>query len=53
VPGEVQVGYEEEFLLRISGNALATAARGGGAVTIPGGVDGDVALRDVGSGRYW
>jgi len=34
----VQVGYEERFLLRKSGAAVAQAAQGGGAVTIPGGV---------------
>ena len=38
VPGEVQVEYHEEFLLRKSGAAVAQAAQGGGAVTVPGGV---------------
>ena len=28
-PGEVQVGYEEEFLLSKNGEALAQAAQGG------------------------
>ena len=36
--GEVQVGYQEKFLLRKSGNALEQAAQGSGGVTIPGGV---------------
>ena len=34
----VQVGYEEEFLLRKSSEAVAQAAQGGGGVTVPGGV---------------
>jgi len=34
----VQVGYEEEFLLRESSEAVAQAAQGGGGVTVPGGV---------------
>jgi len=38
VPGEVQVGNEETFLLRKSSQALGRVARGGGGVTIPGGV---------------
>ena len=37
-PGEVQVGYYEEFLLRKSDEALEEAAQGSGGVTIPGGV---------------
>ena len=32
------VGYQERFLLRKSGAAVAQAAQGGGAVTVPGGV---------------
>jgi len=53
VPGDVQIGYLEKFLLRKSGAALAQTARGGGAVTIPGGVQNrvDVAQRDVVSGH--
>lgn len=35
---EVQVGYEERFLLNSSGEAVAQAARGGRVVTVPGGV---------------
>ena len=31
-------GYQETFLLRRSGEALAQAAQGGGGVTIPGDV---------------
>ena len=47
-PWEVQVGYEEKFLLRKLGNTLAQTAQGGGGVTAFGGVqDGDVALRDM------
>jgi len=38
LPGEVQVGYLEEFLLLKSSEALAQAAQGGGGVTDPGGV---------------
>ena len=38
MPGRIQVGYEEEFLLRKSSEAVAQAAQGGGAVTVPGGV---------------
>ena len=36
--GEVQVGYQEKFLLGNSGGELVQAARGGGRVTVPGGV---------------
>ncbi len=35
---EVQVGHEEKFLLRKSGEAVAQAAQGGDGVAIPGGV---------------
>jgi len=38
VPGEVQVGCQEQFLLSKSGEAVAQAAQGGGGVTGPGGV---------------
>jgi len=38
VPEEVQVGYQEKFLLRRRGEALAQAAQGGGGVTILEGV---------------
>ena len=38
VPGEVQVGYQEKFLFRKSGEVLAQAAHGGGGVIIPGDV---------------
>ena len=38
MPGGVQVGYGEKCILRKSGAAVAQAAQGGGAVTIPGGV---------------
>jgi len=37
-PGEVQVGYEEKFLLQKSGDAVAQLPREVGGVTIPGGV---------------
>ena len=37
-PEEVQVGYQEEIILRKSSEALAQAAQGGGQVTIPEGV---------------
>ena len=49
MPEEVHVGYYEKFLLRRSGEAVAQAAQGGGAVTVSGGVQNcvDVALRDV------
>lgn len=36
--GEVQVGYEEKFLLRKRCEALEQAAQEGGAVTIPEGI---------------
>jgi len=35
VPGEVQAGYLEKFLLRRSGEALEQGAQGGGGITIP------------------
>ena len=38
MPGELQVGYSEEFLLRKSDEALEQPAQGGGGVTVPGGV---------------
>ena len=37
-PGEVQVGYQEKFLLRKSGNTLEQAVQRGSGDTIPGGV---------------
>ena len=39
-PGEVQAGYEEQFLCQKSGDAVAQLHRegAGGGVTIPGGV---------------
>jgi len=40
--GEVQVGNEETFLLRKSSQALGGVAQGGGGVTVPGGVQGEV-----------
>ena len=49
MPGEVQVGNEETFLLRKSSQALGQVAQGGGGVTVPGGVQGklDLVLRDI------
>ena len=38
MPGDFQVEYLEKILLRKYGEALAQAARGGGGVTVPGGV---------------
>jgi len=38
VPGEIQVEYQEEFLIRKGGWAVAQAAQGSGGVTVPGGV---------------
>ena len=38
MPGDVQVGDGEMFLLWKSGDAVAQAAQGGGGVTIPRGV---------------
>ena len=35
---EVQIRYQEKFLLHQSGDALAQAAQGSGGVTVPGGV---------------
>ena len=35
---EIQVGYQEKFLLRKSGEVLEQAAQGSGGVTILGGV---------------
>ena len=35
-PWEVQIGYQEKFLHRKSGQALEQAAQRGGGVTIPG-----------------
>ena len=43
--------YQEKFLLRRIGEAVAQTAQGGGGVTVPRGVD--VALRDMVSGRWW
>lgn len=40
MPGEVQGGYEEKFLLSKSAEALLEAAKGDGGVTVPGGVYG-------------
>jgi len=37
----------ETFLLRKSSDAVARAARGGGAVIIPGGVQEDMTQRDM------
>ena len=47
--GEVQVGNEETFLLRKSGQALGRAAQGGGGVTVLGVFKerSDVGLGDV------
>lgn len=60
MPGEVQVGNEETFLLRKSSQALGRVAQGGGGVPIPGGVQGKVgrgawghgSAGDIG-GRGW
>ena len=53
MPGEVQAEYLKKFLLSKSGEAVAQAAQGGGAVTVPEVLKSrvGVALRDVGSGR--
>lgn len=49
-----QVEYLEEFLLRKNGEALAQAAQGGDAVTIPGGVQGQMLYWGTWfSGQYW
>ena len=56
MPGEVQVGYQEKFLLQRSGGALAQAAQGGGGVTIPQGVQEMVRCCTEGHGlvgKYW
>jgi len=37
-PGDIQFGYEKQFLLRKSGDALEQAAQGDGGVTVPGSV---------------
>lgn len=50
-PEEVQLGYEEQFLFRKRGNALAQAARGGGGVTVPVKERGDVVMKDMVSGH--
>ena len=42
VPGEVQVGNEETFVLSKSSQALEQVAQGGGGVPVPGGVQGKV-----------
>lgn len=42
VPGEVQDGNEETFLLRKSSQALGWVAQGGVGVPVPGGVQGEV-----------
>ena len=47
VPGEVQGGDEETFLLRKSSQALGRVAQGGGGVTDSGGVQ-----RKVGCGAW-
>jgi len=38
VPGEIEVGCSEILLVQKTGQALEWAAQGGGAITIPGGV---------------
>ena len=50
--GEVQVGYWEEFLLSKSGEAVAQAAQGGGAVTVPGGVEESCGCGTEGCGQW-
>ena len=37
-PRDIQVGYQETFLLQKSGEALAQAAQGGRGVIVPAGV---------------
>ncbi len=50
--GDVQVGYEEKFLLRKSGAAVAQAAQGGGGVTVPGGVPEPCGCGTEGRGQW-
>ena len=45
-----EVRYQEKFLLRKSGDALAQAAHGSGGVTVPGGVQ---ELWGCGTKRTW
>ena len=49
---EVQVRYQEEFLLRESSEAVAQAAQGGGAVTVPGGVEEPCGCGTEGHGQW-
>lgn len=48
--GEVQVRYQEKFILQQSGDAVAKAAQGSGEVIIPGPVP---ELRSYGTERTW
>ena len=38
MPGEIQVGYKEKFILWKSDEVLELTAQGGGWVTIPGNI---------------
>ena len=49
---EVQVGYQETFLLSKSSAAVAQAAQGGGAVTVPGGVQERCGCGTEGRGQW-
>jgi len=52
VPGEAQVGHQETFILRKSSAAVAQAAQGGGAVTVPGGVPEPCGCGTEGCGQW-
>jgi len=52
MPGESQVAYKEEFLLRKSGDAVAQAAQGSGGVTISGDVQ-EMCRRDTEGCGQW
>ena len=53
---KVQVGHQEKFLLRKSGNVLEQAAQGGGGITFPGDVQETFRCYTEGDGlvvEYW
>jgi len=47
-----QTAYWEKFLLRKSGEAVAQAARGGGAVPVPGGIQELCGCGTEGDGQW-
>ena len=47
-----RVGYQEKFLLRKSGEAVAQGAQGSGGVTIPGGAEEPCGWDTEGRGQW-